>query len=102
MAREFFPLTPDSVWTYRVNSKSQHSTYVVTDKAVGEKYVPSLNITGEVVEEYYNMDRGGTRPIYTSPKMAIGPASPALTIQRTILKRQLGGAPKKASSCPRA
>jgi hypothetical protein len=63
MAREFFPLTPDSVWTYQINSKSQRSTYVVTDKAVGEKYVPSLNITGEVVEEYYNLDRGGTRPI---------------------------------------
>jgi hypothetical protein len=63
MAQDFFPLTPDSVWTYRVNSKSQRSTYVVTDKAVGEKYVPSLNVTGKVVEEYYNMDRGGTRPI---------------------------------------
>lgn len=63
MARDFFPLAPDSVWTYRVNSKSQRTNYVVTDKAVGEKYVPSLNITGEVVEEYYNMDRGGTRPI---------------------------------------
>lgn len=63
LARDFFPLAPNSVWTYRVNSKSQHSTYVVTDKAVGEKYVPSLNISGEVVEEYYNMDRGGTRPI---------------------------------------
>jgi hypothetical protein len=63
LARDFFPLTPDSVWTYRVKSKSQHTTYVVTDRAVGQKYVPSLNITGEVVEEYYNMDRGGTRPI---------------------------------------
>jgi hypothetical protein len=62
-AGDFFPLAPDSVWTYRVNSKSQHNTYVITDKAVGEKYVPSLNITGKVVEEYYNMDRGGTRPI---------------------------------------
>jgi hypothetical protein len=61
LARDFFPLAPDSVWTYRVNSKSQRNTYVVTDKAMGEKYVPSLNIT--VVEEYYNMDRGGTRPI---------------------------------------
>jgi hypothetical protein len=63
LARDFFPLARDSVWTYKVDSKSQHNTYVVTDKAVGEKYVPSLNITGEVVEEYYNMDRGGTRPI---------------------------------------
>jgi hypothetical protein len=63
LARDFFPLARDSVWTYKVDSKSQHNTYVVTDKAVGEKYVPSLNLTGEVVEEYYNMDRGGTRPI---------------------------------------
>ena len=63
LAHDFFPLAPDSVWTYKVDSKSQHNTYVVTDKAVGEKYVPSLNVTGEVVEEYYNMDRGGTRPI---------------------------------------
>src|SRR5437867_5396607 len=55
LAHDFFPLAPESVWTYRVNSKSQHNTYVVTDKAVGEKYVPSLNITGQVVEEYYNM-----------------------------------------------
>ena len=62
-SRDFFPLVPDSVWTYRVNSKSQRSTYVVTDKAMGEKYVPSLNTTGQVVEEFYNMDRGGTRPI---------------------------------------
>jgi hypothetical protein len=63
LSHDFFPLAPDSVWTYKVNSKSQRTTYVVTDKAVGEKYVPSLNITGQVVEEYYNLDRGGTRPI---------------------------------------
>jgi hypothetical protein len=63
LAHDFFPLAPDSVWTYQVKSKSQHNTYVVTDKALGEKYVPSLNITGAVVEEYYNLDRGGTRPI---------------------------------------
>jgi hypothetical protein len=63
LSHAFFPLIPDSVWTYQVNSKSQRKTYVVTDKAVGEKYVPSLNVTGQVVEEFYNMDRGGTRPI---------------------------------------
>jgi len=62
-AGDFFPLKPDSVWTYQVHSKSQQTTYVVTDRALGEKYVPSLNITGQVVEEYYNLDRGGTRPI---------------------------------------
>jgi hypothetical protein len=63
LSRDFFPLVPETVWTYRVQSKSQRSTYVVTDKAVGEKYVPSLNVTGQVVEEYYNLERGGTRPI---------------------------------------
>jgi hypothetical protein len=63
LAGTFFPLAPSSVWTYRIDSKSQHQTYVVTDKVVGMKYVPSLNVTGEVVEEYYNMDRGGSRPI---------------------------------------
>ena len=62
-AGAFFPLTPSSTWTYRINSKSQKQTYVVTDKVVGVKYVPSLNVTGQVVEEYYNLDRGGSRPI---------------------------------------
>jgi hypothetical protein len=63
LAEAFFPLTPNTVWTYRVDSKSQRQTYVVTDKVLGVKYIPSLNITGQVVEEYYNLDRGGTRPI---------------------------------------
>ena len=62
-AGAFFPLTPSSVWTYRINSKSQRQTYVVTDKVLGVKYVPALNVTGQVVEEYYNLDRGGSRPI---------------------------------------
>jgi len=59
----FFPLTPSMVWTYRVDSKSQHQTYVVTDKVLGIKYLPSLDVTGQVVEEYYDIDRGGSRPI---------------------------------------
>lgn len=63
LAGAFFPLQPSTVWTYRVNSKSQRQTYVVTDKVLGVKYVPSLNVTGQVVEEYYNLDRGGSRPI---------------------------------------
>jgi len=63
LSKDFFPLAPNAVWTYRVKSKSQRTTYVVTDKVVGERYVPSLNVTGEVVEEYYNMERGGMRPI---------------------------------------
>ena len=63
LADAFFPLAPSTVWTYRVDSKSQRLTYVVTDKVLGIKYVPSLNVTGQVVEEYYNLDRGGSRPI---------------------------------------
>jgi hypothetical protein len=63
LAGSFFPLTPNAVWSYRINSKSQRTTYVITDKVLGLKYVPSLNVTGQVVEEYYNLDRGGSRPI---------------------------------------
>jgi hypothetical protein len=63
LAGSFFPLETNATWTYRIDSKSQRSTYIVTDRVIGEKYVPSLNVTGEVVEEYYNMDRGGSRPI---------------------------------------
>ncbi|MGH7840292.1 MAG: hypothetical protein ACREQT_02070 [Candidatus Binataceae bacterium] len=63
LAGTFFPLAPDSTWTYRIQSKSQKSTYVITDKVLGVKYVPSLNVTGQVVEEFYNLDRGGSRPI---------------------------------------
>ena len=69
LAGQFFPLQPQAEWTYRVKSQSQQSTYAITDTVVGEKYVPSLNVTGEVVSEYYDMDRGGTRPIvYISDK----------------------------------
>jgi hypothetical protein len=69
LAGQFFPLPPQAEWTYRVKSQSQQSTYAITDTVVGEKYVPSLNVTGEVVSEYYDMDRGGTRPIiYVSDK----------------------------------
>ncbi|MGH7932641.1 MAG: TapB family protein [Candidatus Binataceae bacterium] len=63
LAQYFFPLEVNSVWTYQVKSKSQRQTYVMTDRVVGVKYVPSLNVTGNVVEEFYNLDRGGTRPI---------------------------------------
>ncbi|MGH7986435.1 MAG: hypothetical protein ACREQX_09140 [Candidatus Binataceae bacterium] len=62
-AQSFFPLVANATWTYQIKSKSQRANYVVTDRVLGVKYVPSLNVTGEVVEEYYNMNRGGTRPI---------------------------------------
>jgi hypothetical protein len=63
LSGEFFPLRPNSVWTYQIKSKSQRNNYVVTDRVVGEQYVPALNLTGEVVQEYYDVERGGTRPI---------------------------------------
>jgi hypothetical protein len=59
----FFPLKPRMMWTYRVESKSQRTNYVVTDMVVGSQYVPALKITGDVVEEFYNLDRAGLRPI---------------------------------------
>lgn len=60
---DFFPLKSNMVWTYRIDSKSQHTTYVVTDRVLGSQYVPALKLTGLVVEEFYNLDRAGLRPI---------------------------------------
>src|ERR1700730_18977010 len=59
----FFPLKTNMVWTYRVQSKSQRADYAVTDRVIGSQYVPALNVTGLVVEEFYNLDRAGLRPI---------------------------------------
>ena len=60
---DFFPLKTNMVWTYKVNSKSQRANYAVTDRVIGMQYVPALKITGLVVEEFYNLDRAGLRPI---------------------------------------
>jgi hypothetical protein len=60
---DFFPLRPNMAWTYRVTSHSQNTTYVVTDEVVGSKYIPALELTGSVVQEFYDLDRGGLRPI---------------------------------------
>ncbi|MGH7781560.1 MAG: hypothetical protein ACREQR_17235 [Candidatus Binataceae bacterium] len=60
---EYFPLAPKSNWTYRVTSKSQRLQFVVVDRVVGVKYIPALKLAGVVVDELYNMDRGGTRPV---------------------------------------
>jgi hypothetical protein len=59
----FFPLKPNMVWIYKVQSKSQQREYLVTDKVVGQQYVPALKLTGDVVQEFYNTDRAGLRPI---------------------------------------
>ncbi len=64
----FFPLKPKMMWMYRVQSKSQRREYVVTDTVVGEQYVPALKLKGAVVQEFYNLDRGGLRPIIYTQK----------------------------------
>lgn len=62
-ANSYFPLTPNSVWTYQIVSKSQRTQYQITDRAVGVEYVPALKVTGFVVDESYSLSRGGTRPL---------------------------------------
>jgi hypothetical protein len=64
----FFPLKPNMMWMYRVQSKSQQTEYVITDTVVGEQYVPALKLTGAVVQEFYNLDRAGIRPIIYTQK----------------------------------
>jgi len=59
----YFPLSPDSVWTYQIMSRSQATIFQVTDRVVGIKYVPALKVTGSVVDESYSLSRGGTRPL---------------------------------------
>jgi hypothetical protein len=59
----YFPLTPDSTWTYEVISHSQDLQFHVIDKVVGVEYVPVLGRSGIVVDERYDIDRGGTRPL---------------------------------------
>ena len=64
---DFFPLKPNFVWMYMVQSKSQRGSgrgrYVVTDRVLGNEYVPALKMNGDVVEEFYNFAGGGVRPI---------------------------------------
>jgi hypothetical protein len=67
-AAVFFPLKPNMRWMYKVQSKSQQRSYVVTDLVVGEQYVPALKLTGAVVQEFYNLDRAGLRPIIYTRK----------------------------------
>jgi len=87
------------VWTYQVNSKSQRRTYVVTDKAVGEKYVPSLNVTGQVVEEFYNMDRGGTRPIVYVTKDGYWTRLSGLDYAKDDIQAPAWAVRRKGNSC---
>ena len=59
----YFPLTPNSTWTYQIASKSQATQFQITDRVIGVKYVPALKVTGSVVDESYSLQRGGTRPL---------------------------------------
>jgi hypothetical protein len=59
----YFPLTPNSTWTYQIVAKSQGTQYQITDRVIGIKYVPALKLTGSVVDESYSLERGGTRPL---------------------------------------
>src|SRR6266851_3061993 len=59
----FFPLQPGSTWTYMVRSESQHQDYLLTDRVVGERFVEKLHRNCEVVDENYEIDRGGVRPV---------------------------------------
>lgn len=64
----YFPLTPNSTWTYQIISKSRRIQYRITDRVLGRKYIPSLEVSGFVVNESYSLPRGGIRPLvyYTS------------------------------------
>jgi hypothetical protein len=59
----YFPLTPESTWTYQIFAKSQGTQYQITDRVIGVKYVPALKLTGSVVDESYSLARGGKRPL---------------------------------------
>jgi hypothetical protein len=49
---DFFPLAVHSTWTYSVDDQSQTGPYTIMETVVGRRYIPSLNLTGTLVEEY--------------------------------------------------
>jgi hypothetical protein len=59
----FFPLEPGSSWTYMVKSQSQQQNYILSDRVVGERFIEKLNRNCQVVDENYEIDRGGVRPV---------------------------------------
>src|ERR1700680_1684708 len=54
---DFFPLAAHSTWTYSVNDRSQVRPFTIMDTVVGQRYIPALNLTGTLVEEYCTLDR---------------------------------------------
>jgi hypothetical protein len=63
----FFPLRAESRWTYSVDSQSQQQKYLVVDVAKGFSYVGKLHRRCLIVDETYNLERGGTRPVIYYP-----------------------------------
>jgi hypothetical protein len=87
----YFPLTPNSTWTYQIFAKSQGTQYQITDRVVGVKYVPALKLTGSIVDESYSLERGGTRPlVYYAKDGYIARLSALDYDQKTILAPSWG------------
>ncbi len=87
----YFPLTPNSTWTYQIVAKSQGTQYQITDRVIGVKYVPALKITGSVVDETYSLERGGIRPlVYYAKDGYIARLSALDYDQKTILAPSWG------------
>jgi hypothetical protein len=59
----YFPLHPNATWIYDVDSQSPGSHYILTDRAKGEQFVDKLNRSCQIVDENYEIERGGVRPI---------------------------------------
>src|SRR5579863_7284947 len=87
----YFPLTPNSTWTYQIFAKSQGTQYQITDRVIGVKYVPALKLTGSVVDETYSLARGGIRPlVYYAKDGYIARLSALDYDQKTILAPSWG------------
>jgi hypothetical protein len=59
----FFPLRTDTRWTYSVDSQTQQAKYLIFDVAKGFAYIDRLHRRCLIVDETYNIERGGTRPV---------------------------------------
>jgi hypothetical protein len=53
---DFFPLAENSTWTYSIDDKSQARPFTIMDTAIGRRYIPSLKLTGILVEEYFTLE----------------------------------------------
>jgi len=52
LAEHFFPLRAGSSWTYRIIDRSDGTTDIVTDRALGSAYLSQIKGSGEAVSEY--------------------------------------------------